>query len=83
MSRGQRACSLTELPEVGAGLVGDKAHAMLFDTTKLRRLVPEFTTTIPYAEGARRSIAWYGAHPEAQVVDEQLDAAFDRLAELA
>jgi nucleoside-diphosphate-sugar epimerase len=72
-----------ELPEIGAGLVGDKAHAMVFDTTKLRRLVPEFTTTIPYAEGARRQIAWYDAHPEAQQVDAELDAAFDRLAELA
>ena len=72
-----------ELPEIGPGLVGDKAHAMVFDTTKLRRLVPEFTTTIPYAEGARRQIAWYDAHPEAQQVDAELDAAFDRLAELA
>ena len=72
-----------ELPDVGPGLVGDKAHAMLFDTTKLRRLVPEFTTTVPYAEGARRQIAWYDAHPEAQQVDADLDAAFDRLAALA
>ncbi|WP_375404977.1 NAD-dependent epimerase/dehydratase family protein [uncultured Amnibacterium sp.] len=72
-----------EIPEVGPGLVGDKAHAMLFDTTKLRRLVPEFTTTVPYAEGARRQIAWYDAHPEAQIVDEELDARFDRLAALA
>jgi nucleoside-diphosphate-sugar epimerase len=72
-----------ELPDVGPGLVGDKAHAMLFDTTKLRRLVPEFTTTVPYAVGARRQIAWYDAHPEAQQVDADLDAAFDRLAALA
>ncbi|GAA2753804.1 NAD-dependent epimerase/dehydratase family protein [Amnibacterium kyonggiense] len=72
-----------EVPDLGPGLVGDKAHAMLFDTTKLRRLVPEFTTTIPYAEGARRQIAWYDAHPEAQVVDEELDATFDRLIALA
>jgi nucleoside-diphosphate-sugar epimerase len=72
-----------EVPDLGPGLVGDKAHAMLFDTTKLRRLVPEFTTTVPYADGARRQIAWYDAHPEAQVVDEELDAAFDRLAALA
>ncbi|HET6824620.1 MAG TPA: NAD-dependent dehydratase, partial [Amnibacterium sp.] len=67
------------LPDKGPGLVGDKAHSMLFDTTKLRRLVPEFTTTIPYAVGARRSIAWYDAHPDAQKVDAELDAAFDRL----
>ncbi|HEV7623557.1 MAG TPA: NAD-dependent epimerase/dehydratase family protein [Amnibacterium sp.] len=71
------------LPDKGAGLVGDKAHSMLFDTTKLRRLVPEFTTTIPYAVGARRSIAWYDAHPDARRVDAELDAAFDRLVSAA
>ena len=72
-----------EVPDLGPGLVGDKAHAMLFDTTKLRRLVPEFTTTIPYAEGARRQLAWFDTHPEAQIVDEALDARFDALAALA
>jgi nucleoside-diphosphate-sugar epimerase len=72
-----------ELPDHGPGLVGDKAHSMVFDTTKLRRLVPEFTTPIPYAEGARRVLAWYDAHPEAQETDEALDAAFDRLVERA
>jgi nucleoside-diphosphate-sugar epimerase len=72
-----------ELPDQGPGLVGDKAHSMVFDTTKLRRLVPEFRTTIPYAEGARRALAWYDAHPEAQETDEALDAAFDRLVERA
>jgi nucleoside-diphosphate-sugar epimerase len=71
------------LPDKGPGLVGDKAYSMLFDTTKLRRLVPEFTTTIPYAVGARRTIAWYDAHPDAQQVDGELDAAFDRLAAAA
>jgi nucleoside-diphosphate-sugar epimerase len=70
-----------ELPDHGPGLVGDKAHSMVFDTTKLRRLVPEFATTIPYAEGARRVLAWFDAHPEAQQADEALDAAFDRLLE--
>ena len=68
-----------ELPDVGPGLVGDKAHSMVFDTTKLRRLVPEFTTTIPFAVGARQLVAWYDAHPSEQVVDPELDAAFDRL----
>jgi hypothetical protein len=72
-----------ELPDSGPGLVGDKAHSMLFDTTKLRRLVPEFTTTIPYVVGARRSIEWYDAHPDAQKVDDELDSAFDRLIERA
>ena len=72
-----------ELPEKGDGLIGDKAHSMVFDTTRLRRLVPEFTTTVPYVVGARRAIAWYDAHPDHQRVDADLDAAFDRLVERA
>jgi nucleoside-diphosphate-sugar epimerase len=71
------------LPELGPGLVGDKAHSMVFDTSKLRALVPEFATTIPYSLGAERAISWYDAHPEAQQVDRDLDARFDRLIERA
>jgi nucleoside-diphosphate-sugar epimerase len=67
------------VPELGPGLVGDKAHSMTFDTSKLRALVPEFRTTIPYSEGAERIIAWYDAHEEAREVDAELDARFDRL----
>ena len=67
------------LPQLGPGLVGDKAHSMLFDTSKLRALVPEFRTTIPYSLGAERVIAWHDAHEEARQVDRDLDARFDEL----
>ncbi|WP_144795896.1 NAD-dependent epimerase/dehydratase family protein [Microbacterium paludicola] len=66
-------------PDLGPGLVGDKAHSMLFDNAKVQALVPEFATTITFDEGARRILAYYDAHAEAQVVDQQLDAQFDRL----
>lgn len=68
-----------ELPDVGPGLLGDKSHSMLFDTSKLRALVPEFTTRIPFWEGAREIIAWYDANPDHQVINHDMDAAFDRL----
>ncbi|MFC8598455.1 NAD-dependent epimerase/dehydratase family protein [Isoptericola sp. NPDC057191] len=71
------------LPDVGPGLLGDKAHTMLFDCAKLQALVPEFGTTITYDQAAVEQIAWYDAHPEAQQVDDALDAAFDRLVEHA
>ncbi|MGZ4611573.1 MAG: NAD-dependent epimerase/dehydratase family protein [Kineosporiaceae bacterium] len=67
------------VPELGPGLVGDKAHSMTFDTSKLRALVPEFRTTVPYSLGAERTIVWYDAHEEAQHVDGDLDARFDEL----
>lgn len=67
------------LPELGPGLLGDKSHSMVFDTSKLRALVPEFGTTVPYWEGARAQIEWLDAHPEKQMADAALDAVFDRL----
>ncbi|MFD6448193.1 NAD-dependent epimerase/dehydratase family protein [Promicromonospora sp. NPDC060204] len=68
------------LPDLGPGLVGDKAHSMVFDSSKVRTLVPEFGTTITYDIGAEEQVSWFDDHPEAQVVDAGLDAAFDRLA---
>jgi nucleoside-diphosphate-sugar epimerase len=67
------------VPDQGPGLVGDKAHSMVFDVSKITRLVPEFHTTITFDEGARRILAFYDAHPESQRVDAELDAAFDRM----
>ncbi len=63
----------------GAGLLGDKAHSMVFDNTKLRRLVPDFVATIPYEVGARQIIDWHDADPARRVVDPRMDALLDRL----
>ncbi len=66
-------------PEWGAGLLGDKAHSMVFDTTKLRRLVPDFSTTIRFEQGAREIVDWHDADPARRVVDTRLDAVMDDL----
>ncbi len=71
------------LPEEGPGLLGDKAHSVVFDCAKLKALVPEFGTTITYEQGAAEQIAWYDANPDAQKIDLTLDAGFDRLVEHA
>lgn len=67
-------------PDLGPGLIGDKAHSMLFDVSKVTELVPEFRTTITFDEGARRILAHYDADPDARRVDEDRDALFDRIA---
>jgi nucleoside-diphosphate-sugar epimerase len=66
-------------PEWGAGLLGDKAHSMVFDTTKLRQVVPTFAATIPFEQGAREIVAWHDADPDRRRVDERLDAVMDDL----
>ena len=68
-------------PGWGAGLLGDKAHSMLFDNTKLRRVVPGFAATIPFEQGAREIVDWYDADPTRQLVDDRLDAVMDQLVE--
>lgn len=45
--------------EMGPGLLGDKAHSMIFDNSKIKRLVPEFNCTIPFHRGAREIVQWY------------------------
>jgi nucleoside-diphosphate-sugar epimerase len=67
-------------PDLGPTLIGDKAHSMVFDNSKIMALVPEFRTTITFDEGARRILAHYDAHPEDQRVNPDRDAMFDRIA---
>lgn len=66
-------------PDLGAGLLGDKMHSMIFDNSKIRRLVPEFHPSIPFWQGAREIIAWYDADPARQVVDPDFDLLHDRI----
>src|SRR5690242_5277518 len=67
-------------PEWGAGLLGDKAHSMVFDNSKLRSVVPGWRATIPFERGAREIADWYLADPARQVVNDKLDALMDKLA---
>jgi len=67
-------------PGWGAGLLGDKAHSMIFDNAKLRTVVPGWRAVIPFERGAREIVGWYLADPARQVTDEKLDALMDKLA---
>ncbi|MGV2982201.1 NAD-dependent epimerase/dehydratase family protein [Microbacterium sp. AGC85] len=68
------------VPDLGPTLLGDKAHSLVFDTSKVQALVPEFRTTITFDEGARRILSYFDGHPDAQRVDAERDAQFDRIA---
>jgi nucleoside-diphosphate-sugar epimerase len=65
--------------EVGAGLLGDKAHSVIFDNSKLKRLVPDFVAAIPFSQGAREIVEWFDADPARQVVDAQVDDLIERI----
>ncbi|WP_372967768.1 NAD-dependent epimerase/dehydratase family protein [Microbacterium sp.] len=65
-------------PQRAGQLTGDMAHSVIFDNTKIRRLVPDFAPVIPLHTAAREIIDWHDAHPELQRVDPEMNALFDR-----
>lgn len=66
-------------PSSLGSLVGDKSNSVVFDNSKIKRFVPDFACEVTWAEGLRRSLAWFDAHPEFQTVDHDLNAVWDRI----
>ena len=66
-------------PNWGAGLLGDKSHSMIFDDTKIKRLVPDFECRIPFSRGAAEIVAWYDADPVRRKVNEEFNKTCDRI----
>lgn len=66
-------------PVWGASLLGDKSHSMIFDNSKIRRLVPGFHPSIPFWRGAQEILAWYDADPARQKVNPGTDQLHDTL----
>jgi len=65
--------------EWGAGLLGDKAHSMVFDNGKIKSLVPGWTATVPFWQGAREIVDWHDQDPQRRTVDPQVDRLMDQL----
>lgn len=60
-------------------LLGDKAVSVIFDNSKLKRLVPQMTTTVPFHKGARMVLEYVLAHPEKYEEDPEFDAFCDKV----
>jgi nucleoside-diphosphate-sugar epimerase len=67
------------IPESRGGLLGDKAVSVVFDNSKIKRFVPGYCATMPFAEGIRRTLAWFDADPARQEIDDEANARWDKL----
>ena len=65
--------------DLTGNLLGDKAHTVIFDNTKLKRAVPGFRSEIRYDQGLRMSVAHILAHPELQQEDPEFDEWCDKV----
>jgi nucleoside-diphosphate-sugar epimerase len=66
-------------PSWGPGILGDKAHSVVFDNAKVKAFVPGWVAEIPFWVGAREMVAWHDENVDARREDPEAEAAFDRL----
>ena len=54
------------------GLTGDKSVSVVFDNSKLKRVIPDMRTTVRFDQGVRIALEYVLSHPECQVEDPNL-----------
>lgn len=62
-------------------LIGDKSNSVIFDNTKVKRAVPDYTATTRFDQGVRRTIEYIYSHPELQTPDPEFDEWTDWMVE--
>ncbi len=62
-------------------LTGDKSNSVVFDISKLKRLVPGFAPVKSMEQGLRETVQNVLAHPELQREDPEFDSWCDRVIE--
>ena len=60
-------------------LLGDKAVSVVFDNSKLKRLVPQMTTNVPFHKGVRIALDYVLSHSEQYEEDPEFDAFCDKV----
>lgn len=66
-------------PELAGGLNGDKRHSVLFDNSKIKRLVPGFCATISWREGVHRAMEYILNNPDCRPEDPKFDQWCDQI----
>ncbi len=60
-------------------LLGDKSVSVVFDNSKIKRIVPQMTTNVRFDTGVKIALDYVLSHPECQVEDPEFDAFCDKV----
>ena len=66
-------------PDKLGTLLGDKVNSVVFDNSKIKRFVPEFSCEVNWAKGLRLSLTWFESHPEFQTIDKEMNDQWDKI----
>lgn len=70
------ACSTEDFR---GGLLGDKSNSVVFDNSKIKRLVPDFVATTRLDQGIKKTVQYILEHPEYQTEDKEFDVWCDKV----
>jgi len=64
---------------IGESLLGDKSHSMIFDNSKIRKLVPDFNPTTLFSQGAKEIVKWYHENTIRKEPNEEINNFMDKI----
>ena len=60
-------------------LLGDKAHSVIFDNSKIKAYVPGFKALIPFKQGIKRTVSWFEQKPSRMKIIEGTNDFMDQV----
>jgi nucleoside-diphosphate-sugar epimerase len=60
-------------PHLEGGMIGDKSNSMIFDNSKIKKLVGGWEAKIPFSQGAREIVEYFLSDPTRGKVDAEWD----------
>lgn len=65
--------------DLQGSLIGDKANSVVFDNSKVKRAVPDFTATVRFDQGIRETLEYIMSHEECRIEDKEFDEWCDKV----
>lgn len=72
-------CIVAYNPAKLGTLLGDKANSVVFDNSKIKRMVPEFVCKVGWAEGVRRTLTWFEEDETQRTIDHEMNTIWDKI----
>ena len=70
---------IAHYPDWEGTLIGDKVNSGVLDNRKIQHFVPEYRAKVTWAEGVRRSLAWFQADSTRKTTDDDVNARQDKV----
>jgi nucleoside-diphosphate-sugar epimerase len=68
-------------PSIRGSLLNDKAFTTVFDNSKIKSFVPEFTASIPFSAGIKQTLEWFESDKGRMLIKEETQRFMDELIE--